>query len=53
MANNAIHTPAQLKQANEFLVYKDLISAITDPNKTYTKDEIRAMIKAFLNKEVQ
>lgn len=53
MAQEAIHTPEQLKQASEFVIYKDLITAITDPNKTYTKNELRQLISAALKKEVQ
>lgn len=53
MGKDAIHTPAQLMQADELLVYKDLIKAITDPNKTYTKEEIKEKINLFLGKKVQ
>lgn len=53
MAKESFFTPEQLKQAQEFVIYKDLITTITDPNKTYTKAEIQALINAYLNKEVQ
>lgn len=49
---NAQHTPEQLKQANEFIEYKDLITVITDPKKLYTKPELAALIKETLKKEV-
>lgn len=45
-------TPIQLKNDFEFLPYKDLITAITNPKQLYSKNELRELLKKTLTKEV-
>ncbi len=48
----SLHSLDQILQVNEFIVYTDLIRAMLDPNKLYTKSEVWNKINAFREKEV-
>ena len=47
------HSLAQILQADEFIIYTDLIKTLFDPNKLYTKTEIQKGIDEFLEQEVK
>lgn len=50
--NESLHSLDQILQVGDFVIYTDLINAMLDPNKLYTKSEVWEKINAFLEKEV-
>ena len=51
MRNEPHFTPAQLRNHFDFLLYKDLIPVITEPEKLYTVAELQSFIEEFAGKE--
>ncbi len=50
---DALFTREQLMEYQEFLVYKDLIRAITQPGELLTKAQLAKRIQATAEKEVK
>lgn len=46
-----VFTPEQLKETVEFVGDQDLVTILTEKNKTYTKNYIRSQIKKFKERE--
>lgn len=51
--NELVFTKDQLKQANEFVLDKDVIEILADKDRNYTKNEMRKLVQSFRNKEVE
>lgn len=51
--NEPVFTKEQLINANEFYLDKDIIAVLIDEDKTYTKKQVRELIKSFRAKEVE
>jgi len=48
--NVPVFTKEQLLKSNTFKQYKDLLSAVLEDKKTYTKEQVNNIIKKFYGK---
>lgn len=51
--NIAKFSKLQLCESESYLEYKDLLIALLDENREYTKKEVDDILKGYLNKEVK
>lgn len=50
--NEAVFTKAQLLASKTLGVHKDVLMAVLDDDKEYTKGEVQKLIRGYLSKEV-
>ncbi len=48
-----VFTKAQILSASEYLEYFNVINALLEDDKTYTKQEVNAIIGDYLKREVK
>lgn len=51
-AKEAVFTKKQLLSSKTLGVHKDVLRAVLDDDKEYTKDEVQKLIRSYLSKEV-